>query len=750
MKFKKILSIIRKMAWPKNNFAKILSVVVMLFLVGLVFMKFIYNPFFEEYTGVVNGELTYDSSKKLTESEFEALANQLTLELRETKADKVVDDENEFTNSVKKSILMNTKSFLENSNYDHIEYFRKAGIRQYKGPETCLQCHQTMTIKKPDGSYEKINTMNDVLESIHFKFQTTTSGFTTYGYDGRQVNEGMHKIPVGKIDRACGIPGSFSWTGWADVIETKPKHEGDSTGEEIVYRSEGCGQCHIGGNYQPASEKMMPIGDIPDETRNGVDCLICHSQTYDMNYRFVLEENNAARWNQDRTMRAAMTVGKPQNENCLNCHQHNLGGDMYEHNLSAKSLGFKNKRIVHVGAKRGNPFSPADDVHSKAGILCTDCHEPMGHKIPRGNKGTDLVANDIPGKEVACENCHTSAPHTSNPKTRVILNGHINRLACETCHITKLQDVNVVLRDWVHPEFESHEGLFAPTDIYRSGEAGKGFTYLWFNGNGTFLANALGDNPNGLKLYNPLMNQLTKITDPEIIETVRHRAEELKEHYPEINVDEYVEKVTNTLSQLPPELLERRKLEIEKNLRPLMQMGESKIYPFKLFNAYMFEDLSNRGPYGAMILPFDYSKYYETGKSIDAVITAIQNPMVKRMYETPFKYYMMDEFMKYFGVDEWVTDYPLQDDGSLKNVEPKWMRQMGTLMVNHGITKDAFECIDCHNENGIMDFEALGYRPERVKDLQNLPELQTLMQLKPQKMAKSKKEKLEELSELTK
>jgi hypothetical protein len=25
---------------------------------------------------------------------------------------------------------------------------------------------------------------------------------------------------VGKIDRACGIPGSFSWTGWAALVES--------------------------------------------------------------------------------------------------------------------------------------------------------------------------------------------------------------------------------------------------------------------------------------------------------------------------------------------------------------------------------------------------------------------------------------------------------------------------------------------------------------------------------------------------
>jgi hypothetical protein len=47
----------------------------------------------------------------------------------------------------------------------------------------------------------------------------------------------------------------------------------------------------------------------------------------------------------------------------------------------------------------------------------------------------------------------------------------------------------------VHPTWDAEEGIWEPTDVYRSGKPGKGLIYLWFNGNGTFLANALGDNP---------------------------------------------------------------------------------------------------------------------------------------------------------------------------------------------------------------------------------------------------------------
>lgn len=339
--------------------------------------------------------------------------------------------------------------------------------------------------------------------------------------------------------------------------------------------------------------------------------------------------------------------------------------------------------------------------------------------------GVDLVANDLPDVEVSCVTCHSIAPHNRS-EHKALLNGHLDRLACETCHIKELQDNNVVLRDWVYPTWNAEEGIFEPTDIYRSGEVNKGFTFLWFNGNGTFLANALGNNPNGSDAYDPLMQQLGRIDDPGIIEAVRTKAIELKKTYPEIDVDAYVRAATDPLSQLTPEELEERRTMLERNLRAHMNDGQSRIYPFKLFNAMMYEDLGNKGPFGAMILPFDYATYYETGDTAASVKQAIRDPIVRRMYQEPFKRYMMDEFMAYFGVSGgWKTDYPLVD-GELKNVEPRWMRQMGSLMVNHGIQPEGRDCVECHSPSGIMNYRALGYSAERAAELENLDIVENL------------------------
>lgn len=695
-----------------------------------------YNRAIELYTGVVNRPLVYGSSQKLSDAEFETLADQLTLELRRQRARALVDPDEEdepFARQAKTALLMRTRSFQQETGFPHIDYFRKAGVRQYEGPKTCLQCHDTMKVHTPRGVHE-VETLEDVVESVHFKFQQTAPGFTTYGYDGREVNaEGHRPIPVGKIDRACGIPGTFSWTGWAELVTTRPHQSAQGEpaaaagGEQAVarkgvVRSEGCGQCHIGGNYHPATEAMLPLAPIPESARQGIDCLICHSRSYDMNFRFVIEDAGGRRWNQDRSMEAAMTVGMPTRDNCLYCHQHNLGGDMFAENVSSQNLGYMNQRLLHTGSKRATPFSPDTDVHAAAGLTCTDCHVPEGHKIPRGTKGTDLVANDLPGKPVECESCHTTSPHLQG-EDAAILNGHGERVSCEACHIKRLEETSVVLRDWVHPTWNEEEGLYAPTDIYRSGKPGEGVVYLWFNGNGTFLANALGDNPMGGSGYDPLMTLMANIDDPESLAAIRSQVEKLKQHYPEIDVEAYVTAATQPLTQLSPRLLEKRQRMIQENIRPLMRQGKSRLYPFKLFNAQMYEDMGNEGPFGAMILPFDYATYYEQGDPVASVKAAVANPIVKRMYELPFKTYMMDEFMHYFGVERWSANYPLQG-GELVKVEPRWMRQMGTLMVNHGISGEGRGCNQCHSrKGGILRFEELGYPAERIERLRNLPEL---------------------------
>lgn len=599
----------------------------------------------------------------VTDAEFEAIAADLRASrVQYTSVDPAPQNAAVYE-AVAKALAGRVASFGRAIGLDHVERFRKAGIREYRGPETCLQCHREMTIRDGHGGYTKVNTRENIQQSVHFGLNKF-SGFNTYGFNGRQV-EG---IPMGKIDRACGIPGSFTWTGWATLVKTK-------SGE---LRSDGCGQCHAGGQYGPITGTMFPGYTPTDDEFNATDCLMCHSSAYDMDRKYVVKDANGRyRWNQDRSMKAAMAVGRPTSDTCLRCHEHNHGGDMYEKNEAAQHLGYINRRLLHPGAKRGNPTRDAD-VHYKAGLQCLDCHESHGHAIARGLRGTDLVSNDLPGVDVSCQKCHTNTPHIQNTTTRAFLNAHTDKLACETCHIASLTDDNVVLRDWTDPVFNDEEGIWVYRDLLRSGKPGEGLVYRWHNGDGTFMAGALGDNPNGLGLYRAF------VTTPD----APFAGFDYAAYY-------------------------------ERTFRPLGRRGTSKIAPFKRFNAKMFEDMGNQGPFGGMLMPFDYNVYYETGKPKDAVLKAVADPLIQKMYGTMFKKYMMDDFMRYMGIEKGWT-IPFSGD-----LQPKWMRQDATLMLNHSITKNAVSCRSCHapKGEGRMPFEELGYPPERVRDLRDLPEL---------------------------
>lgn len=567
---------------------------------------------------------------------------------------------------VAKQLSDKIQTFGRKVGFSHIDRFRKAGVREYLGPETCTQCHKEMKVKDDQhGGYKTVGLRDNIEGSIHFglnKFE----GFSTYGFNGEKVKG----IPLGKIDRACGIPGSFTWTGWAAIINTTHGP-----------RSDGCGQCHAGGQYGPMTGTMFPGYKPRDKEFDSMDCLICHSADYDMNEKYVVkDENGKFRWNQDRSLRAAMAVIKPSSDNCLRCHEHNHGGDMYPENQAAKNLGYKNPRLLHPGAKRGNP-TKGIDVHYEAGMNCIDCHETRGHLIARGKLGTDLVSNDLPEVDVTCEKCHTSSPHIQNKNQRAFLNAHIDKLACETCHISHLTDDNVVLRDWTEPVFNEEEGVYVYKDILRSGKPGEAIVYKWFNGIGTFMAGALGDNPNGANLFKAFT------TNPD-------------EPFKNFNYAEYYEKV----------------------FRPIAKQGKSRITPFKRFNAKMYEDMGNQGPFGGMLLPFDYNTYYETGKPEDAVKKAVSDPLIQMMYGRMFKWYMMDKFMNLMGIEKgWSIPFS-------QKMEGKWMRQDATLMVNHSITKKAMQCEECHADKskGVMPFEELGYTESRVKDLRNLEELKLI------------------------
>lgn len=134
---------------------------------------------------------------------------------------------------------------LENGyalDFKHIEIFRENDILAYNGPETCLRCHEEIIVQDHLTQEEKeVNLMENLLSSAHYKFHTKARD-NVYGFNGELADN----FRMGKIDRPCPSPGSFAMTAWAEIVETSNGH----------FLSEGCGQCHIGGQYQ------APLGDV--------------------------------------------------------------------------------------------------------------------------------------------------------------------------------------------------------------------------------------------------------------------------------------------------------------------------------------------------------------------------------------------------------------------------------------------------------------------------------------------------------
>jgi len=407
---------------PRTRAGRLLRIPVLIALVAALLyggFRLSFPSLLRWYTGDRIAHFTYANQDHLSDADFERLARQLERSsTRSLVADRTRRDSDPILQAEDARLLTDLPSTRRSADLDHVEYFREAGIRSYEGPETCLTCHEEMTVRTTDGETETVHTMDNVMNSVHYRlFSKERNAFSTYGYNGVKVNSGR-PIPVGKIDRACGFPGSFTWTGWAALIHAKPE------GRPEELRSEGCGQCHIGGGYGPPSEEMLPVVVREKEAEHGIDCLICHSRSYDMDERYVIDDGVGLRWNQDRSMRAAMTVGRPDQEACLRCHQHDMGGDTYPANQAAQHTGYEHARILHSDAKRGTPYAPENDVHAAAGMTCLDCHVTEGHKIARGAKGVDLVSNDLPDVDVSCESCHT-AP-----------SGHYSSFNCNSCHVS--------------------------------------------------------------------------------------------------------------------------------------------------------------------------------------------------------------------------------------------------------------------------------------------------------------------------
>ncbi|MBF0110895.1 MAG: tetrathionate reductase family octaheme c-type cytochrome [Magnetococcales bacterium] len=182
-----------------------------------------------------------------------------------------------------------------------------------------------------------------------------------------------------------------------------------------------CTTCHVGYGW-----KDPETNQVADDQ---VDCLVCHEQTgtykkYNYGWSELRFKDKIIR--KPDYVALARSVGRPSRSNCGSCHFRGGSGDGAKHGDLDSSLVWPDRSLdVHMNADGLN-------------FACITCHNADGHRITGSRyvvKAQDSLGIDRPGRSddthTSCASCHGNAPHPGQFK----LDDHVDRVACQTCHI---------------------------------------------------------------------------------------------------------------------------------------------------------------------------------------------------------------------------------------------------------------------------------------------------------------------------
>ncbi len=188
-----------------------------------------------------------------------------------------------------------------------------------------------------------------------------------------------------------------------------------------------CIECHPGWNGKS----------------QGVNCLRCHGMS-DFNFKEAFDDLEfISKSNGDDSKTLAMGVyedirdavqdiGRPTRKQCGKCHFNGGGGDGVKHGDLDSSMVKPNKALdVHMGID-GQDFQ------------CVRCHTTRLHQVAGRVYGTAAVSKrrtlieDDMSPKIMCESCHGHKPHKKGNKA----NDHIDKVACQSCHIPTFARVN--------------------------------------------------------------------------------------------------------------------------------------------------------------------------------------------------------------------------------------------------------------------------------------------------------------------
>ena len=158
----------------------------------------------------------------------------------------------------------------------------------YHGPDTCEECHS--------------GTAAAFLGTVHWKHASKVTNVE--GLDPKKEYGMENRIYV-----MCN--------GNDLVNNLKEIPKSPETGKT---KFAGCNTCHPGNH-------LSDVGSKGAEAEKAIDCLICHSSSYDYSKRKPFKDDKGrVVMGQDRSTKAALAIGKPTVKNCMICHEAAGGG----------------------------------------------------------------------------------------------------------------------------------------------------------------------------------------------------------------------------------------------------------------------------------------------------------------------------------------------------------------------------------------------------------------------------------------
>jgi len=240
-----------------------------------------------------------------------------------------------------------------------------------------------------------------------------------------------------------------------------------------------CTSCHTGYGWTDMSAP-------PPSEATAVDCLACH----DTSGQYTKLDSAAGHppleakgetitgadaWAVD-LKKAAQSVGAPGRENCGSCHFYGGGGDNVKHGDLSSALYHPSLDVdVHMSAE-GENFTCSTCHHSDKHVFAGSRYDV--HAMDPGGTGKPgQIRQDV----ATCESCHGNAPHKAFSVTGRKLNDHVDRIACQTCHIPSFARGGVATKtgwDWSTAGRMDADGNPAHEENYVQGDGTARHTYL--------------------------------------------------------------------------------------------------------------------------------------------------------------------------------------------------------------------------------------------------------------------------------